>query len=150
MLGGTPALGAFVSEPTDAQLNVAGCRCLDAELLCDRKAHCRNGSDEWPDTCAHWNAFKTCRSSDFTCATGLAARPQPGRRSFCIPKKSRCDAATPIAKTEATSRTAHLRLSLCFCLYALSPPVRSSPLALLGHLISFILKYKKNRNLHLV
>ena len=33
--------------------SAAGCRCLHIDLLCDRKAHCRNDSDEWPVMCAH-------------------------------------------------------------------------------------------------
>ena len=91
VLVGTRAIGAFVNEPAERELSAAGCRCLDAALLCDRVAHCRNGSDEWPDTCAKWNASTSCRSSDFTCATGLASRPSPGRRPFCISKHARCD-----------------------------------------------------------
>ena len=42
----------LASQPTDTVLSSEGCRCLSAELFCDRRAHCHNGSDEWPDTCA--------------------------------------------------------------------------------------------------
>ena len=91
VLNGTRAIGSFISEPTERKLNTAGCRCLDVTLLCDRVAQCVNGSDEEADTCAKWNASKSCRSSDFMCTTGLAVDPQPGRRPFCIPKAARCD-----------------------------------------------------------
>ena len=91
VLGAYLSIVTFVSRPLDAELSAASCRCLGAELLCDWKVHCRNGSDERPNTCAHWNASKTCRSADFTCTTGLASRPQPGRHRFCISKTARCD-----------------------------------------------------------
>ena len=87
----TPAIGAFVSRPSDDELIAIGCRCLNAELLCDQRYHCRNGTDEWPDTCSQWNATTKCRSADFICATGLATDPKPGRRPFCIPKTAHCD-----------------------------------------------------------
>ena len=91
LLSAAPAIGAFVTRPLDAEQSASGCRCLSVELLCDRMAHCRNASDEWPDKCAHWNASISCRSSDFTCATGLASYPQLGRRPFCISKHALCD-----------------------------------------------------------
>ena len=65
LLDSTRTIGPFASPPLDPSLSAIGCHCLTAELLCDRMAHCRNGSDERPDACARWNATKTCRSADF-------------------------------------------------------------------------------------
>ena len=56
LLGASSTIGAFATRPLNSEQSATGCRCLHISLLCDRKAKCRNGSDERPDTCAHWNA----------------------------------------------------------------------------------------------
>lgn len=83
-------MSAFVRRPLDIELSSTGCRCLNAELLCDQKAHCLNGIDERLNICTHWNASQNCPSRDFKCS-GLAMFPLAGRRPFCIPKTARCD-----------------------------------------------------------
>lgn len=89
--GEGPAIAAFASVPGDLELRDKGCRCLMLELLCDRQPHCLTGSDEWPQTCAKWNASAQCPSSDFKCLTGLALHNHSGRRPFCIPITAYCD-----------------------------------------------------------
>lgn len=91
VLRGKPIFGAFVSEPTDAELRAEGCRCLDAELLCDRETHCRDRSDEELHNCIAWNATLSCRLSDFKCILGRALLPTQGRRQFCISNVFWCD-----------------------------------------------------------
>lgn len=89
--GGGPAIAEFSSVPSDPELIDAKCRCLRVELLCDRKRHCINGSDEWPLTCVKWNASTECGKSEFKCSSRQAISPSIGRRPFCIPKTALCD-----------------------------------------------------------